>query len=378
MRDERILIVGAGVAGLMMKNRLEALGYRPILAEKGEALRTDGAGLLLGANVTKIFRSIGLEEELLKRSQTINALVSTDDKASSLGKIDLKSIEERRGYPTIVIHRQELHDLLSSTIDQDTIWLNHKLIDLRRVDSGYEVSFENGKVETFDRVIAADGLFSRVKEILYGKVGLRHTNQACWRFITPTPKGVNPQEGIEMWGDQKRVGIFPIAGDKSYIFLVESMRGGESELSFDQVLEHFNEFKGSWTPVAQSIDTSTTPLLFGELADTAKITLAKEGVVFTGDAAHSTTPNMGQGAAMGIESAYMIGELLKENSFDEMVELYQAKRYNKVHAIREKSMMFGNLAHTKSSLIRGIRNFIMKITPDSVAQKQFEDAIFKD
>ena len=375
---EKILIVGGGVAGLMVKNRLEALGYMPILAEKADKLRADGAGLLLGANVTKIFRTIGLEDQLLDLSQPIDEIRSLDHKANSLGRLDLNKIKQERDLDTIVIHRQALHDLLSSTIDQESIWLSHKLTNLTRTDSGYAVEFENGKKETFDRIIAADGLFSKVRELTFGSMPLRHTHQVCWRFIIPTPAQINPRSAVEMWGDQKRVGVFSVANNQTYLFLVKSMSGGEEHLSFDDVLEEFDEFAAEWQIIKPTIDTKSTPLLFGELADASKITLAKDGILFIGDAAHSTTPNMGQGAAMGIESAYLFGELLSSHSFDKAIELYETKRYNKVNTIREKSMFFGKIAHTKSALLRSIRNFILKITPDSVAQKQFEEAIFKE
>ena len=95
-----------------------------------------------------------------------------------------------------------------------------------------------------------------------------------------------------------------------------------------------------------------------------------------GDSAHSTTPNMGQGAAMGIESAYVFGQLLKEHSFDETASLYSARRYDKVKAIREKSMLIGKIAHTQSKIMQKIRNVALKLTPDSVALKELEKSIF--
>ncbi len=373
-----VLIVGGGVAGLMMKNRLEALGYEPILAEKGERLRAEGAGLLLGANVVKLFGDIGLKEKLLAQSRILKRLVSTDENGKEIGRIDLQKIEERSGYATVTIHRHLLHELLSRSVDQGTIRLSHRLQSLRKVENGYEAVFGNGTAERYDHVIGADGLYSRVREELFGEVGIVSSMQGCWRFVIDTPEGFDSTAAYEMWGDQKRVGMFPLGEGKLYCFLVTTLRGGEENLGFEEILRMFEEFRGEWPSVSQHIDITSTELLYGVLADTAEITLQKDGVVLLGDAAHATTPNMGQGAAMGMESAIVFAKLLEEHGWDEAVKLYETKRYNKVKQIRDKSRLFGKISHLPSPWMRSVRNFIFRIIPDSVMEKELERSIFDE
>ncbi len=375
---KKILIVGAGIAGLMMQNRLEALGYASILCEQNDTLRAEGAGLLLGANVVKIFKDIGLGDELLSKSQVIDTIESQDNNSNLLGKLDLKKVYESTGYQTLTICRQALFNILSNTLDKNSVWLSHKVTFIDKLSDGYKVTFENGKVEEFSQIIATDGLRSRVKKLTFMDDTLRRTNQACWRFVVETPDGIDSSVGCEMWGDQKRVGIFPLSDNNTYCFLVSSMQGGEKDLNAKEVISRFDEFKGEWSKIKSTIDTSNTKFLYTELADAKNITLLKNGIVFIGDAAHSTTPNMGQGAAMGIESAYIFSELLKSErfDFDKASSKYEKQRYNRVHTIREKSMALGKLAHVKSKTVQKIRNFIVKIIPDSLTQKEFEKAIF--
>lgn len=375
---EKILIVGGGVAGLMAKNRLEALGYTPVLAEKAETLRSEGAGLVLAANVMKVFRAAGLEKAILEKAQVLDTLLSTDQTGREIGYIDLKKIHEERGYPSITIHRHDLHDIFTASVDPETIHLSHRLVSLERTDNGYDVAFENGEKETYDRVIGADGIHSQVREQLFGPVGLRHTQQGCWRFVMDIPEGVDPRVAIEMWGDRKRVGIIPIGGGKVYCFMVGMMQGGEAAMDAHVALGLFDEFEGEWAKIKKAVNPEKLEILFGELADAEAITLTKDGVVLIGDAAHSTTPNLGQGAAMGIESAFFFSEFLKGHSFDEAIGLYVSKRHNKVKAIREKSMMMGNMAHTKSKIKQALRNFIMRLMPQTMTQKEFEKSIFDD
>jgi 2-polyprenyl-6-methoxyphenol hydroxylase-like FAD-dependent oxidoreductase len=377
IHNEKILIVGAGIAGLMIKNRLESLGYSSILCESANELRADGAGLLLGANVTKIFREIGLEDKLLAKSQVVKKINSLDNNNLFIGELDMDKVYKDTSYKTLTILRQDLFDILIDSIDKKTIWLSHKLTSIEKQNNTYKVQFNNDKYEVFDKIIATDGLFSKVRGLIFGEIELRHTNQACWRFIVNTPKEINSSICSEMWGNQKRIGIFPLSKNKTYCFLVATMQGEEEHLSFKEVLNKFDEFSGDWLKIKPMIDISKTSMIYGELADAKKITLQKDGIVFMGDSAHSTTPNMGQGAAMGIESAYIFSELLKNSTFDEAVAQYEKQRYNKVNSIREKSMIFGKVAHIKLKFIQKIRNFILRIIPNSVSQKQFENAIFE-
>ena len=373
---KKILIVGAGIAGLMIKNRLDALGYISVLCEQNDTLRAQGAGLLLGANVVKIFKEIGLENELLSKSQVVDTIESQDENSNLLGKLDLKKVYNDTGYQTLTIWRQDLFDLLANSIDKESIYLSHKVVFVDKRTDGYRVEFENGKVEEFSKIIATDGLYSKLKKLIFMDEELRHTNQACWRFVVETPKGIENSVCCEMWGDKKRVGIFPLSNNKTYCFLVSTMQGGKEKLNSQEVINQFNEFGGEWLKIKSMLDISNTKFLYGELADAKNITLQKDGIVFIGDSAHSTTPNMGQGAAMGIESAYMFSELLKENSFEESISLYEKRRYDRVHSIREKSMSLGKLAHLKSKTVQKIRNFILKIIPDILTQKEFEKTIF--
>lgn len=375
---KKILIVGAGIAGLMMQNKLEALGCTSVLCEQSDVLRAEGAGLLLGANVVKIFKEIGLESELLSKSQVIDTIKSMDNDNNLLGKLDLKKVYESSGYQTLTICRQALFDILVQSIDKERVWLSHKVISIKKVIDGYVVVFTNGRVEEFSKIIAADGLHSRVKKLIFKDEELRYTKQACWRFVVNSQEGANSSVCSEMWGDEKRVGIFPLVNNKTYCFLVSSIKGGEEKLNFKDVIREFDDFGGEWAKISSTLDTQNTQYLYVELVDAKNITLQKDGVVFMGDSAHSTTPNMGQGAAMGIESAYLFSELLKKSrfDFDKASSLYEQERYERVNSIRKKSMALGKLAHIKSKTAQKIRNFILKVIPDILTQKEFEKAIF--
>jgi 2-polyprenyl-6-methoxyphenol hydroxylase-like FAD-dependent oxidoreductase len=376
MKTERILIVGGGVAGLMCKNRLEYLGYTPILVEKADALRSDGAGILLGANVLKIFRECALEEPLMEYAQSLDEIMLYDQRGGFLGRFDLKKVKENTTYPTVAVHRKRLHEILLNSVDSSTIRLSHKVIKIVEQDSVLRVTYENGISEEYDYVIGADGLRSSIRELYVGHVPLRDARYVCWRFVCERPSVLDAKSSSECWDtDGKRVGIFPIGEDKIYCFLLSTTRGGEENMSFSEVLKHFESFSGDWQHVAKSLDIDSTELLFNPIADLSRVVLQKGNVILIGDAGHATTPNLGQGAAIGIESAFAFGELLKTHPFAEAIKLYPQKRFQRVSYIRNKSHMIGQMAHIRLPFFQPIREFIMRITPDGMNQREFEKAI---
>jgi 2-polyprenyl-6-methoxyphenol hydroxylase-like FAD-dependent oxidoreductase len=375
-RKERILIVGGGVAGLMSKNRLEALGYEPVLVEKADVLRSEGAGILLGANVLKIFRECGLEDELLQYAQPLKEIRSLDEQGRMLGWFDLEKIARETSYPTVAVHRKRLHEILVRSVNPESIHLSHKVISIAKLNAGYHVQFDNGKIEKYDYIIGADGVRSKVRDVFFGHIPLRDADYVCWRFVCDLPPAIERTSSCECWGNDKRVGIFPIGEGKVYCFMLASAVGGEEKMGFEKVMEYFNEFQGDWQLISKMLDPDATELIYGPIADLSEIVLHAGHMILIGDAGHATTPNLGQGAAMGIESAYVFGELLKTYSLDDAMKLYPKARLDRVKHIRDRSWLIGELAHLKSPLWRAVRNFVMRITPHSVNQIEFEKAIF--
>ena len=373
---KNILVVGAGIAGLTLMNCLKNTGYTALLVEKDTKLRTDGAGILLGANLFDIFKKMGLDKELLLKSQILDNMVSFDNKGDILGNIDFKKIYTERKLYTVAIHREELHNILSKNIDQKNIRLGYKVISIRKNIDKYDVQFENGESGTFDKIIATDGIFSTIKKEVFKDTELRDSHQGCWRFVIDTPKEIDAKSSCEMWGDEKRVGIFPLGNNKTYCFLVSTIQGDEENLSFNEVLERFSDFGGDWSYVKNSFDVSSTELLYNRLSDAKNITLEKDGIVFIGDAGHSTTPNLGQGAGMAMESAYEFCELLKTYSYDEACQKYSINRFKKVNIIKERSFKIGQLAHIKSKFLQKVRNLILKMLPQKFSQNEYEKLIF--
>ncbi|PID68483.1 MAG: monooxygenase, partial [Flavobacteriia bacterium] len=98
----------------------------------------------------------------------------------------------------------------------------------------------------------------------------------------------------------------------------------------------------------------------------------RENVCLIGDAAHATTPNMGQGACQAIEDAYVLSECLDKYEINKAFKEYQKLRLPKAHQVVKASWIFGKMAHLRNPILIGLRNQMLKLTPASINRKQNE------
>ena len=140
--------------------------------------------------------------------------------------------------------------------------------------------------------------------------------------------------------------------------------------------EFFTEFHPDILNIISA--TPKEQIFVSEIKDLKPIQKWQNGnACLIGDAAHATTPNLGQGACQAIEDAYVLGKLL-----DKGVELgaafkeYEVLRRKKSDMIVKTSWMLGKVAHWRHPFLVWLRNLSFKMTPKSVSEKQL-DNIFK-
>ena len=96
-------------------------------------------------------------------------------------------------------------------------------------------------------------------------------------------------------------------------------------------------------------------------------------MVLLGDAAHATTPNLGQGGAQAMEDAWVLADRLasSESPAAAFAE-YERIRGPKARMVVNTSWRFGKLVHLSNPIARGARNLLLRLTPESVGRRQSE------
>ncbi len=366
MDSKKILIIGGGIGGLTMMQFLKNSRHKVTLIERENELKADGAGIMLGINAMKIIKTLGLLESILADGISLNQFCITDAEGGILGKSDMGFLKQQTGLPTVAIHRTHLHKILSNGLERENIELGTSVKHISTKATKNIVLFENGRSEFFDLIIAADGIRSYSRKLCGVPSMLRFSGYTCWRFVIDVPENFCTNIGFEMWGKGKRFGIVPIAGNKLYCFATCNATEKESKyqkLNVKEFKSLFSEFGGK-VPKILTYLTENHKLIHGDLRDQKNICMTKGNIAFMGDAAHAATPNMGQGAGMAIEDAFILNRSLDtESNMMDALKIYNAKRTPRVKTIRDKSYSIGKVSQWESSLAISLRNRVLKTLP---------------
>lgn len=349
---------------------LKQKGYAVTVYESAPEIKPVGAGILMANNAMQVFKKLGIHHSIEAAGNRISALDITNEKLRSLSSINLQKFESRYGVYNVAIHRASLQRILAEAIGFENIQLSKRLSSIEQEDV-CRLAFEDGSTATSPVVIAADGIKSVVRHQLFGKSEIRDTQQVCWRGVCEMELPEKYlHEGIEAWGKGIRFGFVKINSQQVYWFAVANERSVNSEQA-----DLFVMFKNFHPLVLDMIAaTAQDNIFFSSIIDLKPFNQWHDKkLCLIGDAAHATTPNLGQGACQAVEDAYVIGELIdrNENITGAFAE-YEKLRIKKAHAIVNTSWRIGKMAHVKNSTGIWLRNTLLKAVPDSFNDKQLE------
>ena len=372
----RIAIIGAGIGGLSLAIALRVHGLQAPVYERAAVLEPVGAGITLWPNAIRALRELGVADSVIDRGQRIDRGHLRDDRGRVIATSNPGEIEARFGEPTIAIHRAELHDILLSALPEDSIRLDHSC-STADPETG-EVEFTNGRSVRADLIVGADGIHSVVRRVIRPDLQPRYSGYAAWRGVVEAPEHVRSGISGESWGRGQRFGIVPIDSRRIYWFATANVSEGRRLTSNESRTELLNRFAGWHTPIADLIGrTAPDALLYNDLHDLEPSrNWSKGSIVLLGDAIHATTPNLGQGACMAIESAVVLARRLAEQpqSIPQALQRYEQERSERVKWITNQSRQIGMLGQIESRAGCLLRNALLRLAPDSLAKRQMMKA----
>lgn len=368
----RIAILGGGIAGLTASIALRQAGQESTLYESHPSLRADGAGLALGANAIKAFRRLGLADEVMAAGHLLDALSIVDMRGRMIMRTDSRAISSRYGADNFAIHRSELHRVLSARVPAEGVRLASPCTVIERADGAVRLYFANGMNATADVVIAADGLHSAVRRQIYPRIQPRYAGYTCWRGVVDG-HDLPLKEATETWGPMGRVGIVPLADGRIYWFATTNAPERDPRFHAFGVQDVVRLFRGYHDPIGEVIArTEPTALLHNDISDLPPLPRFSFGnIALIGDAAHATTPNMGQGACQAIEDAVVMAECWKHaDEPAEALRMYEQRRMKRAQTIVQMSRQLGVVAQIQSRWAGALRNAALRRMPASVQERR--------
>ncbi|MDW3651539.1 MAG: FAD-dependent monooxygenase [Bacteroidia bacterium] len=370
-----ILIIGAGIGGLCTAIALQKQGFPVQVYEKVPELRGLGAGLILATNAMKALKAIGIVEEIQEIGYELTrfSLLAEDGKVLNAG-IDAERLKKRYGFGSYAVHRADLHNKLISLLKEGSLHTGKACKRVGQSEESSWVEFEDGSRAEGIAMVASDGIHSVIRQQHLPGVNLRYSGYTCWRAIIDA-SNLEEQEDLasETWGKNGRFGIVPLSNNRIYWFATKNAPENDAEMAKWKLEDLKQNFSGFHDKVQHVLaQTKEEDLLWNDIHDFKPLeTYAFERILLLGDAAHATTPNMGQGACMAIEDAAVLRSCLKTaESYISAFEEFEVRRMERNKWIVNTSYRIGAMGQWSNGLMSRFRNRLMRMTPQSTTDRQ--------
>jgi 2-polyprenyl-6-methoxyphenol hydroxylase-like FAD-dependent oxidoreductase len=301
----------------------------------------------LQGNALRVLRRLGVLDECLADGWASEGVVlrAPDKEATVLARL----AEHRSGGPDLPasmgMYRPTLAAILMRRAERAGVRTRFgtgpRTFD--QTGDSVTVSFSDGTpAKTYDLVVAADGIRSGIRRMLNVPLETRPIGMGAWRVFAPRPAEVVDSEAI-YGGPCYIAGCTPTSESSLYAFLIEDAQD-RTGLSQQQMVAVFRElaetYHGPWDEIRASItDSSKINYTWFEehLLDPP---WHRGRVVFIGDAAHTCPPTLAQGAAMALEDAWVLAELLTGATAldDHLLRLFADRRVARVRPVVEASV----------------------------------------
>ncbi|HMQ07032.1 MAG TPA: FAD-dependent monooxygenase [Saprospiraceae bacterium] len=371
------IIIGAGIGGLTTAIALFKKGFNIEIYEQAKELNEIGAGIWVAPNGLKVFEQLGIAHEIISAGHPLHKISVTDIHYNPISIIDGQVIRNKYSFNTVAIHRGRLQKILASHIPEGKLFLQKRMKSYHHTSNRVIAEFEDGSTKEADFIIAADGIKSHARLQMTKSLDLRYSGQTCWRFVTNFDLPQSEENNMyELWSDKKglRVGYSKISEQQVYVFITHYAKSGEIDQLVtlkNDLLKLCNEFPPLILDLIES--TSLNHIIRTDLFDFKPIRQWTDGrVALMGDAAHATTPNLGQGACQAIEDAQIIADSLsQEDHIPAALKLYAQRRIKKAHYITNTSWRFAQITNT-TGFVKSILKYILRITPTVLQKRQFD------
>lgn len=360
---KQLAVIGAGIAGLSFAHCLGGDDYDITLFEKKPLLDEIGAAISVFPNALRVLEHVGLLPAILDNSGPMPELILKTDK----GRILARAIPEAP-YPVVCMHRATLQQVLSHQVPARIV-CDHSLSRIEALPGGQTaLHFSHGDTQVFDAVIGADGIRSKVREYVLDDGLPIYRGYNVWRGILDTPSEAG--YGSETYGTGRRVGIVPIRkGTLGWWATANEpfQQDDEPEGTRQKLLRLF----GDWHDPIPELMLHTPHIIKNSLSDRIPRRGWSKGLVtLLGDAAHPTTPNLGQGGCMAMEGAYLLAAAIRQYGLSEAAfARYEALQFPRAQQIVSESLRLGRIGQLSQPWLVALRNTAFSLTPSAVTVK---------
>ncbi|GAA4450231.1 FAD-dependent monooxygenase [Phytohabitans houttuyneae] len=326
----RILVVGAGIAGLAAARALRLAGFRPEVVDKLPASTVAGAGIYLPGNAMRALRELDLDAPVRPCGEVVTRQRFLDARGRQLCEVDLATlwdgVGECRALPRADLHRVMLSGAGGAVRHETEV----TCVDVVAGESA-KVEFGDGSTAEFDLVIGADGRRSGVRMMAALGSAAVPVGQVMYRsVVTGGPKIT---EWTAVLGKRAAFVVMPMGAGRLFCYADEAGSSAPPD-PLARVREVFESFGGPVPAVLEAVEKVQVAV-----TDEVEIGSWSRGpVVLVGDAAHATAPTLAQGAAMAMEDAVVLAQSLRRSAtVPEALEAFEERRRPRTRLVLERT-----------------------------------------
>ncbi|KAF9985652.1 hypothetical protein BGZ75_002698 [Mortierella antarctica] len=404
-----VMIVGAGLAGLLMGLLLDRINVPYSIYERAAEVKPLGSAMSLSVNILTLFDQLGLLDEVMKLSKPMTALDLYSSDMTKIGAVGVKDYKSIAGYPGIIFARPEFYDLLRSKIPADKVHMRKKILSIEQNQFGVMIRCSDNTTYHGDILVGADGAYSGVRQALYKTLekknqlpkadsdGLQAGYLAMVGVSTPQDPDKYPELKDEtahfrqIVGEQRiswyaatisenricwRLTIQLDSGDAKAQMFRNSEWGPESNAAMIEEFYHLAcPFGGKMGDIIDATPKDRISLVSYE----QKLfeTWFDGRTCLIGDACHKMLPQGGQGAINAMQDAviltnclYEMGEPTVEN-IRAAFQTYYNHRFPWAKKHVETSDMLMKLMSGQTFTERLMRNIMFNYLPSWMASRHF-------
>ncbi|MEK4198364.1 FAD-dependent oxidoreductase [Cytobacillus sp. FSL K6-0265] len=353
-KNEHVLIIGGGIAGLAVSIFLKRAGIKATIFESKPSNDESGAGFVLTPNGFKVLQSLDCEQEILQNSTVIKSMHMINQENDEVF-VQRDYSDKYYNSAMINITRANLANVLLKKANHLGIEVkyNKKLDGLKQSNKGVLATFEDGSTVEGHILIGADGTFSKTRTNIFPSLKLDYAG--IW--------GVQGVSSIEDTKLNLSAEFYGYMGKNNFLLCFAKCHPTNQDNILWQAIGvspeklPINKFeKGSLNNIKAKIydlmkDWNIDKAVYNMLENTKTLyprsiysigdlpSWSQGRVVLIGDALHTTNPLVGQGASFSLEDAMYLAKMLKEHDYRDAFYYFEADRRPRTKKITEHFLM---------------------------------------